>query len=88
VRTGLLVLTTGGGDPARVSAAVAAATPAPSRVLPLAGLDPDGTLTAALAARPGEAWLIRPDGHIAAVLAKPDPAAVATAVRRTLAHQQ
>jgi pentachlorophenol monooxygenase/3-(3-hydroxy-phenyl)propionate hydroxylase len=88
VRTGLLVLTTRGCDPAGVAAAVAAATPAPSRVLPLAALDPDGTLAAALAARPGEAWLIRPDGHIAAVLAGPDPAAVATAVRRTLAHRQ
>ena len=32
-------------------------------------IDPDGTLAAALGARPGEVWVIRPDAHIAAVLA-------------------
>jgi pentachlorophenol monooxygenase/3-(3-hydroxy-phenyl)propionate hydroxylase len=55
-------------------------------VLALADLDPDGSIHTMLSARPGEAWLIRPDGHIAAVLTDPTPAAVAAAVRRCLAH--
>ena len=46
----------------------AARAPGPSRVLALSEIDPDGTLTAALAARPGEVWLVRPDAHIAAAL--------------------
>jgi pentachlorophenol monooxygenase/3-(3-hydroxy-phenyl)propionate hydroxylase len=39
-------------------------------------------LGGALGARPGEAWLVRPDAYVAAVL--PDPAApkVATTLRR------
>ncbi|GAB2786013.1 FAD-dependent monooxygenase [Amycolatopsis magusensis] len=51
------------------------------RVLKLAEIDPEGALTAALGARPEEAWLIRPDAHIAAVLTDPAdlPAALARA---------
>lgn len=84
VRAGLLVLTTDRVAGAAVAAAVASATAAPARVLALPDLDPDGTVRGMLDARPGEAWLIRPDGHIAAVLADPTPAAVAVAVRRVL----
>jgi pentachlorophenol monooxygenase/3-(3-hydroxy-phenyl)propionate hydroxylase len=69
-----------------VAAAAAAATPAPAQTFPLAELDPDGTVRAALAAEPGEAWLVRPDGHIAAVLTHPTPASVAAAVRRAVGH--
>jgi pentachlorophenol monooxygenase/3-(3-hydroxy-phenyl)propionate hydroxylase len=38
-----------------------------------------------LRARPGEAWLIRPDAHIAAVLPDPAPDSVAAAACRALA---
>jgi pentachlorophenol monooxygenase/3-(3-hydroxy-phenyl)propionate hydroxylase len=46
--------------------AVKTAVPAPVRIL----------------RRPGEVWVIRPDAHLAAVLAEPDPAAVRAALRR------
>ncbi|MGH3682703.1 MAG: hypothetical protein ACRDT2_20925, partial [Natronosporangium sp.] len=59
---------------------------APCRVHALPELDPDGTVRTMLATRPGEAWLIRPDGHIAAVLTDPGPAAVTAAVHRVLGH--
>jgi 3-(3-hydroxy-phenyl)propionate hydroxylase len=56
--------------------------PLPVSVLRLADLDRTGAGRAALGSRPGESWLIRPDGHIAAVL--PDPAAVPAAAVRAL----
>lgn len=85
-RDGLLVLVTGGVDRAAVAAAAATVTPAACRVHALPDLDPDGTVQAMLAARPGEAWLIRPDGHIATVLTDPGPATVTAAVHRVLAR--
>ncbi|MCP2166793.1 pentachlorophenol monooxygenase [Goodfellowiella coeruleoviolacea] len=83
-RAGLLLLTTAGVDPAGIARVAASATEAPVRAHALADLDHTGALTTALAARPGEVWLIRPDAHIAAVL--PDPAAdtLVAAVRRAL----
>ncbi|MGC7097243.1 FAD-dependent monooxygenase [Amycolatopsis lurida] len=68
-RDGFLVLTT-----IEVSA--------PVRVLRLDGIDPDGALTTALGARPGEMWLVRPDAHIAAVLT--DPADLGVALDRAV----
>lgn len=95
-RDGLLVLTTGRVDPAEVArAATRAATAAtrapggagaPVRVWALTELDVTGALQDALDAGPGEAWLLRPDGHIAAVLTDPTPDSVATATRRVLGH--
>jgi pentachlorophenol monooxygenase/3-(3-hydroxy-phenyl)propionate hydroxylase len=38
-----------------------------------------------LGARPGEAWLIRPDGHLAAVVEAGDQRLLAMAIRRCLA---
>jgi len=84
VRDGLLVLTTEGVDASVVDAWVGEATDVPRRVLRLADLDPDGSLHAILDARPREAWLIRPDGHIAAVLGDAAPLAVRSAVDRIL----
>ncbi|MFC4944138.1 FAD-dependent monooxygenase [Pseudonocardia sp. GCM10023141] len=55
----------------------------PVRVLCLPDIDPSGELTVALGAKPGEVWVIRPDAHIAAVLDGPDPALLATVIRRT-----
>jgi 3-(3-hydroxy-phenyl)propionate hydroxylase len=83
VRNGILVLTT--GDVPAVEAASDGGTGAPVRVLALPGIDPTGLLTAALEARPGEAWVIRPDGHVAAVVDAGDGPAVTAAVRRALA---
>ena len=44
------------------------------------------SLPEVLGALPTEAWIVRPDGHIAAVLDRPSPLAVRTAIERTLAH--
>ena len=49
----------------------------------MSDLDPTGALRAALGDRPAEAWLIRPDAHIAAALGSAD--AVDTALRRAVA---
>ncbi len=44
--------------------------------------DPDGLAAARYAAAPGTAYLIRPDAHVAARFATPDPVAVAQALAR------
>lgn len=44
------------------------------------------TVTAALAARPDEVWLLRPDAHVAAVLAAPSRDDVAAALARATAR--
>ncbi|QUQ68649.1 FAD-dependent monooxygenase [Kutzneria sp. CA-103260] len=75
VRDGLLALTTDDID----TAPFKAATTAPTRVLRVADVDPGGVLKA----RPGETWLLRPDGHIAAVVHS--AADLAAAARRALA---
>ncbi|MFI6521519.1 FAD-dependent monooxygenase [Spirillospora sp. NPDC050679] len=64
--------------------ALLAATAAPVTVLRTADLDPSGGLAASLDVRPGEAWLVRPDAHLAAVLPRPEPAAAVAALRRAL----
>jgi len=81
-RDGVLVLTT--GDPAVAEAAATAVTRAPVRALAIADIDPSGLLAEALDARPGEAFVIRPDGHLAAVVAHDDAPALSTAVARLL----
>lgn len=83
VRDGVLVLTTAGLDARALGALVAAATAAPTEVRGLADIDPTGELRDALDTRPGQAWVIRPDGHIAAIVDAPER--VAGAVRRLLA---
>jgi 3-(3-hydroxy-phenyl)propionate hydroxylase len=86
VRDGLLALTTDGVDPGGVAVAMKEATAAPSRVLRLADLDVEGALAAAMAPRPREAWIVRPDGHLAAVVADPTPPAVAAVTRRAVGN--
>jgi pentachlorophenol monooxygenase/3-(3-hydroxy-phenyl)propionate hydroxylase len=56
----------------------------PVRVLPLGVTS---GLAAALAAKPDEIWVLRPDAHIAAVLPGPGVDDVVAALRRTLCHQ-
>ncbi|MFI7704220.1 hypothetical protein [Nonomuraea sp. NPDC049480] len=60
------------------------ATRAPVRLLRLGDIDHTGALARALAARPGELWIVRPDAHIAAVPARPTPGEVTAALRRAL----
>ncbi len=86
-RDGFLLLVAPGADDAAARAVRdAGAASGPVRVLALAEIDPDRELTAALGARPGEVWVIRPDAHIAAVLSADEtdriPAALARAVAR------
>ena len=45
----------------------------------------DGGVAQALGARTGELWLVRPDAHVAAVLAAPDEETLRAALRRVLA---
>ncbi|MEV0197715.1 FAD-dependent monooxygenase [Nonomuraea sp. NPDC050691] len=85
-RDGLLVLFTEGCDREPLAAAARAAVRAPVTVVALEEVDPGGDVRKALEARPCEAWLVRPDAHIAAVLTAPDPAALARAARRSLGH--
>jgi 3-(3-hydroxy-phenyl)propionate hydroxylase len=85
VRDGILVLTT--GDLAAVGTVADGGAGVPIRVLAIPDIDPTGLLTAALEARPGEAWVIRPDGHVAAVIDAVDGPAVTAAVRRALGIQ-
>ncbi|MBV9095292.1 MAG: FAD-dependent monooxygenase [Streptosporangiaceae bacterium] len=84
VRDGLLILTTDGVDADVTAAAVKECTEAPQRVMRIADIDVAGAVAAALDARPGEAWLIRPDGHVAAIITDAAPGDVQAAVRRVL----
>ncbi|GAA4668849.1 MULTISPECIES: FAD-dependent monooxygenase [Amycolatopsis] len=81
-RDGFLLLTAPGADDGVLTAAAAA--PGPVRVLALDEIDPGGALTAALGARPGEVWLVRPDAHVAAVLT--DHRDITPALTRALGH--
>ena len=84
LRDGLTLLTAEGVDRIEVAAAAARATAAPVQMFGLDRLDVDGVLAAAMDARPNEVWLIRPDGHVAAVLTDPNPVTVTAAVQRAL----
>ncbi len=84
VREGLLALTCGHADAAATALALKRAGGAPARVLRLEDLDHDGHVRDALGARDGETWLLRPDGHVAAVAR--DAAEVTAAARRALGH--
>ena len=57
---------------------------APHRAYRLDKIDHDGVVTAALGATSDARWcaVVRPDGHLAAVLHDPDPAAVTRAIER------
>ncbi|MDN5750224.1 MAG: hypothetical protein L0H64_17215, partial [Pseudonocardia sp.] len=84
-RDGLLLLVAAGADADVVHAAVAS-VPSPVRVLDLAVVDPAGMLAAALDARPGEVWVVRPDAHVAAVLTDPSTDALRAALDRAAGH--
>ncbi len=86
-RDGILVLTTDGVDRDVVECAAASASAAPLRVYAVADIEVDRLLSECLGTRPNEAWVVRPDGHIAAVVAGHDGSAVRGAIRRTLGFQ-
>ncbi len=83
-RDGFLLLTTPGADVGAAREA-AARTAAPVRVVELAAIDGTGALVAALDARHGEVWVVRPDAHVAAVLERPTSATIGSALRRATA---
>lgn len=56
----------------------------PVNVFAMADIDPSGRLTSALDARPGEAWVIRPDAYIAAVVDGSDVGGLHLALRRSI----
>ncbi|MFI6292122.1 FAD-dependent monooxygenase [Nonomuraea sp. NPDC050790] len=59
-------------------------TTAPLAVRELAEIDGTGALTETLGAAPGEAWLVRPDAHIAAIIPHAGTGQVTAAVSRAL----
>jgi 3-(3-hydroxy-phenyl)propionate hydroxylase len=85
-RQGFLLLLTPGADSAAAVAA-AARCAAPVRVVELEDVDVTGALAEALAVRPGEVWVVRPDAHVAAVLDRPASGTIETALHRALADR-
>ncbi|WP_037069264.1 FAD-dependent monooxygenase [Pseudonocardia acaciae] len=83
-RDGFLLLAAPEADLDRARAVAARTTGAPARVLALADIDATGQLAEALAARPGEVWVIRPDAYVASVLPHPTPAELTRALRKAL----
>lgn len=82
VGQGFLVLASRGVDLEGLREAATAATGAPVRVLCLDEIDTEGVLSAALDARAGHAFLLRPDGHLAAIVDAADASTLTAAVRR------
>ncbi|MGB8384949.1 MAG: FAD-dependent monooxygenase [Dermatophilaceae bacterium] len=80
-RRGVLVLAGAGLDAQELAASLAHLR-CPVRVLSLAEADPGAEVAGALGAKPDEAWVLRPDAHIAAVVT--DPTQLAAAVRRAI----
>ncbi len=76
----------GFGSGAATTAAKVREEVAALQVLAVDEIDPGGGIRSALTAESGEVWLVRPDLHVAAVLAKPGAAELAVAVRRALGH--
>jgi len=70
------------GDLGALAGAARSATGAPVEVFDLEDLDVEGVLVPALGARPMTAVLVRPDGHVAAVVAADAPGDLTAAVRR------
>lgn len=80
-REGILVLTGDGVDPQAAAKALADVT-APVQIRPVSAVETTGRLAGVLALRPDEAWVIRPDAHVAAVVR--DIADLPGAVRRSI----
>ncbi|MGX7727817.1 FAD-dependent monooxygenase [Rhodococcus sp. 2H158] len=83
VRQGFTVLTGPDLDVEELGTLTATAR-GPLRVVACDSLSP--TLAGVLGAKPNEAWVVRPDGHVAAVLTAPTRADVAAVIDRALAR--
>lgn len=79
---GFVVLTARSDRVADAAGAGAEATPAPIDGYALPDIDPEGTLAEGLQAGRDSAHVVRPDGHLAAVLHRYDRAALVAALRR------
>ncbi|MDT2005081.1 pentachlorophenol monooxygenase [Rhodococcus opacus] len=66
-RRGIVLLVGDDVDVDEIRAAALDAVHTPIRLVRLSEIDTTGVLTAALGAKPGEVWVIRPDAYIAAV---------------------
>jgi hypothetical protein len=84
-RDGILILVADEVVPGDIQTFVTGLTAAPVRAVAMETLTPNGSLAAILSAQPGEAWVIRPDCHIAAVVSATDRATLAGAISRVLA---
>lgn len=86
-REGVLVLTGDGVDVSHLTTAVKSATEAPVQVHAVEDIDAEGAVSSTLSIQPGEAWIIRPDAHVAAVVADVDVRSddFIAALRRSLA---
>jgi hypothetical protein len=76
------VLTGSAGRARQAGRVAAAAIDAPVACYALGVIDTEGVLGAALRARADSVHVVRPDGHLAAVLPHYDPAALTAALRR------
>jgi 2-polyprenyl-6-methoxyphenol hydroxylase-like FAD-dependent oxidoreductase len=85
VRDGLLLLVVSPHEAASLRGVAEVVAPMPTRVIAAMDLTNGPALLNALGVRAGEAWVIRPDGHIAAVVPAAETA-VDRALRRALAH--
>jgi 2-polyprenyl-6-methoxyphenol hydroxylase-like FAD-dependent oxidoreductase len=80
----LVLLTDRATTASAASRAASAGTPAPVTSYALAEIDPGGGLRAALDASADSVHIVRPDGHLAAVLSEFDPARLAAALKRAI----
>ncbi|SDK88371.1 pentachlorophenol monooxygenase/3-(3-hydroxy-phenyl)propionate hydroxylase [Nonomuraea maritima] len=83
-RDGFLVLLGDMCDSSLFAQVLGKVITAPLAVRGLAEMHGTGSLADTLGAGPDEAWLIRPDSHIAAILPQAEPESVAAAVSRAL----
>lgn len=81
----LVILIQGSNNEAAAASTVATeAIEAPVAALALAELDPSGALRRVLDATADSVHVVRPDGHLAAVLPRFEPADLAAALRRAI----
>jgi 3-(3-hydroxy-phenyl)propionate hydroxylase len=86
LRDGYAVLLGDADELAAVRQAVSRATAAPVQVIAASGLGGGSDVIGMLTMRAGEAWIIRPDAYVAAVVPAADTAAVTAALRRALGY--
>ncbi len=85
-RHGLTVLLADDVDAFAAERTLSGVVEAPLRVVRMGELTPDGCLAHALGACAGEAWVVRPDASVAAVVPATDGQGLARALRRAIGH--